>query len=112
MGVIGSWCGFIINCIAIIATFYVSLFPVGGKPDAKAFFQSYLAAPVAITFYVSWKIKTGIQTDIQTGNWRFMVRAEDMDVTKGLREGTLEGRYHDHTRQNRPMWRRALGTFF
>lgn len=108
MGVVGSWCGFVINWIAIIATFYVSLFPVGGKPNAMAFFQSYLAGPVAIAFYVGWKIKIGIQT----GNWRFMVKAEDMDVTNGLREGTLEGRYHDHTRKNQPMWRRALGTFF
>jgi len=108
MGVIGSWMGFAINWIAIIATFYVSLFPVGGKPDAEAFFQSYLAAPVVIFCYLGWKIKTGIQS----GNWKLMVSAKDMDVVSGLREGTLEGRYHDESRKNQPMWRRALGTFF
>lgn len=108
MGVIGSWLGFTINWIAIIATFYVSLFPVGGKPDAKAFFQSYLAAPVVIVFYLCWKIKTGIQS----GKWQVMVRTSEMDVITGLREGTLEGRYHDEKRKNQPMWRKALGTFF
>ncbi|KAK5956356.1 hypothetical protein OHC33_002933 [Knufia fluminis] len=108
MGVIGSWIGFVINWIAIIATFYVPLFPVGGKPDAKAFFQSYLAAPVVILFYVGWKIKTGIQTS----NWQLMVKVEDLDVVTGLREGTLEGRYHDRERANQPMWRRTFGGLF
>lgn len=103
MGVIGSWLGFAINWIAIVATFYVSLFPVGGKPDAKAFFQSYLAAPFAIICYLGWKIKTR--------KWRLFVPASEMDVLSGLREGTLEGRFHDDTRQNQPAWRRVLGTF-
>lgn len=103
MGVVGSWLGFLINVLAIIATFYVSLFPVGGKPDAEAFFQSYLAAPFAFACYLGWKI--------YTRQWRLLVPIAEMDVITGMREGTLEGRFHDPAEANQPMWRRALRTF-
>src|SRR5260221_14710778 len=36
------------NILILIATFYVGLFPVGSKPNARAFFQEYLAVPVII----------------------------------------------------------------
>ncbi|KAL8949773.1 MAG: hypothetical protein Q9222_004152 [Ikaeria aurantiellina] len=78
-GLIGSWCGFILNILAIVSIFYTSLFPVGGEPDAEAFFEQYLSAPIAIALYLGWKIYI-------RGRGGFFVRAKDMDVHTGMRE--------------------------
>ncbi|KAL8782389.1 MAG: hypothetical protein Q9213_005430 [Squamulea squamosa] len=78
-GVIGSYIGFILNVIALAATFYVSLFPIGGDPNAEAFFTTFLSAPIAILLYVGWKIKT-------RGGPGMYVRSHQMDVLTGLRE--------------------------
>ncbi|KAL9639351.1 MAG: hypothetical protein Q9164_000965 [Protoblastenia rupestris] len=82
-GVIGSYIGFTLNCLALIATFYVSLFPIGSPPDAEAFFQSYLAAPVVITLYTIWKIRT-------RGKGGLFVRAHQMDLLTGMRQFDLD----------------------
>lgn len=109
MGVIGSWVGLIINILAIIATFYVSLFPVGGGlSTAEDFFSNYLAAPVVIAFYAGWKIYQGVST----GNWKLMVPISQIDVHAGMREGTLEGRFHEECDKSQPAWKRALRSLF
>ena len=56
-----------------------SLKPLGKSPDANAFFQTYLAAPLVIALYLFWKIKTRFAGP-------FFVRAKDMDVDTGRRE--------------------------
>lgn len=99
MGVIGSWIGVIINILVLMATFYVAVQPL----DAKVFFENYLAAPVAIAFYLGWKI--------YSGKWQLLIRASEMDVVTGMREGTLEGRYHDPEELAKPAWKKALRTF-
>lgn len=108
MGVIGSYIGLSINILALVASFYVSLFPVGGKPDAEGFFSSYLAGPVALAFYIGWKIKDGMQT----GRWKLYLSTSEIDVHAGLREGTLEGKYHDGVDQRQPFWKRAARSLF
>ena len=55
-GVIGSWFGLILNILCLIAQFYIAVFPVTGSPNAEAFFQAYLAAPILILFYIVWKV--------------------------------------------------------
>ena len=99
MGVVGSWIGFVINWIAMAATFYVAIAPL----DVMNFFQSYIAAPITIAFWLGWKI--------YSGKWRLLVPISEMDVHTGMKEGTLEGRYHDPAEANRPAWRKALSTF-
>ncbi|KIX00502.1 uncharacterized protein Z518_10642 [Rhinocladiella mackenziei CBS 650.93] len=42
-GVYGSYLGLFLNCTALMATVDVSLFPLGGKPAAKVFFENHLA---------------------------------------------------------------------
>jgi amino acid transporter len=98
-GTIGSWIGFTLNLIAIIATFYVSLFPLKGKPDAEAFFQSYLAGPVVIALYLFWKV--------WSREWRLLVPVAEMDVASGMRPGAL-----DHPAEQRKGWQKVLRTFF
>lgn len=90
LGVIGSYYGLILNILCLIATFYTSLYPVGGSPNAQAFFESYLAAPVVIALYVGWKlwIHFGRREPLS-----FYVRASDMDLTSGLRALVLDGDY-------------------
>jgi len=77
-GVIGSWIGLGLNILCLIAQFYVALFPIGGKPDVKAFFEAYLGAPIIILFFVGHKIyyKT----------WSFGVPADKINVDEGRRE--------------------------
>jgi amino acid transporter len=66
-GVWGSWAALILVLLVLIAQFYVALDPVGGDASrspgqvASAFFQSYLALPVVLLFYVvgyAWKRTT------------------------------------------------------
>ncbi|MCJ1249575.1 hypothetical protein MMC30_006801 [Trapelia coarctata] len=82
-GVIGSWIGLGLNVIALIATFYTSLYPPGGSPDPQAFFSNYLAAPIVIALYLGWKVKTGFK-----GPW--FVRSHNMDLLTGMRALDLD----------------------
>lgn len=78
-GVIGSWVGFLFNCVVLIAQFWTGAWPVGYKQmdaagQAKSFFLAYLAAPIVIFFYAahklwfktSWYVKTK-EMDLDTG---------------------------------------------
>lgn len=56
MGIWGSCIGLFFNILCLMAQFYVSLFPIGGKPNANDFFQGYLAAPVTLAFFIGYKI--------------------------------------------------------
>ncbi|GME73232.1 unnamed protein product [Ambrosiozyma monospora] len=81
-GVIGSWFGLVLNCLILVAQFWVALFPLGESPDAAVFFQAYLTVPVLIAFYVfylAWKRD-------------FMIyrKAMDIDVDTGRRETDLD----------------------
>lgn len=77
-GVIGSWIGLALNILCLIAQFYVALFPIGGSPDAQAFFESYLAAPVVLLFFVGYKL--------YYKQWTFGVKLSEIDVDEGRRE--------------------------
>ncbi|UKZ76638.1 Amino-acid permease inda1 [Trichoderma virens FT-333] len=74
-GVVGSWIGLFICFIIFAAQFFTAIAPPGvdGLNDAEGFFQSYLAAPIVIAFWVAgylWK-RTGwlkvSQIDVDTG---------------------------------------------
>lgn len=86
-GVIGSWLGLSLNILCLIATFYISLFPIGGNPTggAQAFFEEYLAAPIVIALFAFWKIfkwnKPG---------HRAFKRAHNMDLLTGMRSFDLD----------------------
>lgn len=61
-----------------MATFYVALYPVGGSPNAQAFFQEYLAGPIVIALFVFWKL--------WSRDWTFGVKLKDMDLDAGRRD--------------------------
>jgi yeast amino acid transporter len=54
---------------------------VGGKPNAEAFFQWFLAAPFILALYVGWVLFTR--------RWVIGIRSVDMDLRSGLREDVL-----------------------
>ncbi len=74
-GVVGSWIGFILCCMCILATIYVACSP-GGKFDVKEFFQNILTLPIVIFCYVLWKV------------WKrpSIVKPSDADLISGRRE--------------------------
>lgn len=53
------------------------------SPDAQAFFEQYLAAPIVIGLYLFWRIVTKFKDPL-------FVRAKDMDLTTGLRSFDLD----------------------
>ncbi|KAI0911517.1 amino acid permease [Ustulina deusta] len=78
LGVWGSWIGFGLVWICLIATFYNALYPSpNSTPDAKTFFSSYLAAFVVILLYVFWKL--------YSRNWRLYVPLKEIDLVSGAR---------------------------
>lgn len=77
VGVYGSYVGVSLVALCLIAEFYISLFPIGGSPNAEAFFESYLAAPVILVLFVGYKLWTR-----DTSLW---VKIKDMDLDTGRR---------------------------
>lgn len=102
-GVIGSWLGFILNCLVLIAQFWTALWPIGESPDAEVFFSYYLAVPVVLAFYIPYKIiyKTPF------------VRAKDMDLITGRRELNLVELLAEERAERAawPAWKRAYHFF-
>lgn len=82
-GIIGSYVGLFLNCIALIATFYTALLPVGSGPDAKNFFENYLAALIVVALYLFWKAFTRFRGGLY-------VKAQDMDLVTGMRTFDLD----------------------
>lgn len=81
-GVWGSYFGLLLNCLVLIAQFWTALFPIGASPDAAAFFEVYLAAPVVLFFYAFHKL--------WKRNWRLYITNDEMDIDSGRREVDLE----------------------
>lgn len=74
----------LINIIALIAQFYVALYPIGGPNlDASAFFQLYLAGPLLIFLYLCWK---GYSWFVRPADRPLFIRTKDIDIYTGMRE--------------------------
>ncbi|GAB7357778.1 hypothetical protein MBLNU459_g0427t1 [Dothideomycetes sp. NU459] len=83
-GIIGSWVGFILNCLVLVAQFWTGFAPVGYAENTPAenteyFFEAYLAAPVIIIFYIVYK--AWYRTPF--------IRSYNMDLHTGRRELNL-----------------------
>ncbi|KAL6916764.1 hypothetical protein ACHAPO_006879 [Fusarium lateritium] len=103
-GVWGSWIGLIIIVIVLIAQFYTAMTNIDGSlGTAEGFFQSYLAMPVVILFYVIgyvWKREGWrkiSEIDLDTGR-----REHDWDTINAYREKLANG----------PAWKRVWHHLF
>ncbi|KAH6987796.1 amino acid permease/ SLC12A domain-containing protein [Ilyonectria sp. MPI-CAGE-AT-0026] len=104
LGVTGSWIGLALNVIILIAQFYTAITNVDGSlGTAEGFFESYLAFPVVILFYVGgylWKRETWLKVseiDLDTGR-----REHDWDSIRAFREELAAA----------PAWKRVLNVVF
>lgn len=103
-GVIGSWLGFIFNALVFVAQFWVGFAPIGYKDMTASelvinFFQAYLAAPIIILSYVSYK-------------WWFktkFVSLKDIDLQSGQREMDLASTLAAEREEKAswPLWKRV-----
>lgn len=95
VGIIGSYFGVFLVVICLIATFYISLFPIGGSPNAEAFFESYIAAPIAIVLFLFWKV--------WTRTWSFGVNLRNIDLDAGRRD------FDDIPQEDTTPWNMSIG---
>lgn len=77
-GTVGSWIGLALNILCLIAQFYVALWPIDGSPNAEAFFESYLAAPIVVLFFVGYKL--------YYRQWSLGIPLSEINVDEGRRE--------------------------
>ncbi|EMC91393.1 hypothetical protein BAUCODRAFT_326683 [Baudoinia panamericana UAMH 10762] len=106
-GVIGSWIGFILNCLVLIAQFWTGAWPVGWRElgaggQTEAFFEAYLAAPVVILFYIPYKL--WYRTPF--------VRSHNMDLHTGIRDLNVAELIAEERaeRASWPRWKRVSHT--
>lgn len=83
-GVWGSWVCLAINALALIAQFYVALYPVGGPYlDAETFFELYMAGPFLVLLYFIWKVYSWFAVPAHRPLW---IRTKDIDIYSGMRQ--------------------------
>lgn len=76
----------LINVIALIAQFYVALYPVADPADnlnANLFFQLYLAGPLLVFLYLVWKVYSWFTRPADRPLW---VKISDIDIYTGMRD--------------------------
>lgn len=81
-GVWGSYYATICLVVVLALQFWVSLFPLGSKPNATVFFKNYLGAVIMLAFYVGHKIYS---RKINT-----VVPLATMDIDTGRGETDIE----------------------
>ncbi|QKX62461.1 uncharacterized protein TRUGW13939_09622 [Talaromyces rugulosus] len=108
VGVIGSWVGFLFNCLVLIAQFWVAFAPVGygsKSPSEIAynFFSLYLAAPISIACYIPYKIYYRTP---------FMA-ASSMDLATGRRDIDVQHLVDEERAEQAqwPWWKKAYHVF-
>lgn len=71
--------------IALIAQFYVALYPLGGPYlSAKTFFELYLAGPFLVVLYLMWKVYSWFKFPAHRPLY---IRTKNIDIYSGMREG-------------------------
>lgn len=107
-GVIGSWIGFIINVIVLMAQFWTGAWPIGyGELGAigqvESFFEAYLAGPLVILCYIGYKI--AFKTPF--------MRSYNMDLHTGIRDLNIAELVAEERaeRASWPRWKKAYKFF-
>ncbi|KAG8623427.1 hypothetical protein KVT40_008403 [Elsinoe batatas] len=108
-GIIGSWIGFLLNCIVLIAQFWTGIWPIGygdlgPAGQAESFFSGgYLAAAVVLAFYIPYKLyfKTPF------------MRSHNMDLVSGRREMNIEQLIREEKAEQAawPKWKKFYKLF-
>lgn len=64
---------------------------MGASPDAEAFFEAYLAAPLILALYGGWKIYSALSNNpkVNYRGWKPYMRTHEIDLQSGMRENVL-----------------------
>jgi len=81
-GIIGSSFGVLLNCLILIAQFWVALFPIGEKANATSFFKVFLCVPILLVCYFFWIF--------YKKDYKFLVDCKTIDIDTGRREIDIE----------------------
>ncbi|THZ85380.1 AAT family amino acid transporter [Aureobasidium pullulans] len=82
-GVYGSYFVMFITIIALLAQFYVALYPIGGPNlDTSTWFQLYLAGPLLVFLYLVWKVYSFFKRPADRPLW---ISTKDIDIYTGMR---------------------------
>lgn len=107
-GVIGSWIGFIFNCLVLVAQFWTGFAPIGYADMSTSelvqnWFSVYLAAPVVILFYVAYKLYYRTK----------FVRSMDMDLVTGRRDLDIQHLIAEERAEQAswPVWKKVYKLF-
>jgi amino acid transporter len=77
----------LINVLALVAQFYVALYPVEGPYlDPTNFFQAYLAGPFLLALYLIWKVYSWF---VRPQDRPLYVKIKDIDIYTGMRQEQL-----------------------
>lgn len=106
VGVVGSYVGFIVSVLILIAQFYSGVAPVGydqmtTMERVESFFEVYLAAPVVICFFLGYKFWFRSK----------FVRSQDMDISTGRRDFSARFAVVNKEKKSWPMWKRMYRSF-
>ncbi|KAJ5727166.1 hypothetical protein N7493_004986 [Penicillium malachiteum] len=107
-GVIGSWVGFIFNCLVLIAQFWVGFAPIGYASMSTGelvenFFSVYLATPVVLLFYIPYKL--WYRTKV--------VRSHEADLVTGRRDLDIQDLIEQEKAERKqwPIWKKVYKFF-
>lgn len=105
VGVWGSWVALAMFLLILVLQLWVAIDPInadrGDLYRVKSFFSTYLAAPVVLIFYISFKI--GYKT-----KW---VAIDKIDIDTGRYRARRHGGYHPW-RDDAPFLKKVFKTFF
>ncbi|KAG6016266.1 hypothetical protein E4U43_003983 [Claviceps pusilla] len=103
VGVLGSYLGFSLNVLVLIAQFWVGAFPIGWQDMeaplvAQNFFLKFMGVPIVFAFYLCHKVFYRTR----------VVRIRDMDVDTGRRDFNLPVliAQEEEERAALPRWKR------
>ncbi|OBA20233.1 amino acid permease [Metschnikowia bicuspidata var. bicuspidata NRRL YB-4993] len=108
-GVLGSWYGLVMNFLVLVATFWLSLFPLHEAPNASSFFQGYLGLPTILLSWIGYKI--------YSKSWRMLISADKIDLDTGRHIPDMDLIRQEEAEMaaelaNQSWWRRALAYIF
>ncbi|KAK6457957.1 general amino acid permease [Scheffersomyces xylosifermentans] len=81
-GIWGAYYGLIMNFLVLAFQFWLSLFPLGKKPNAKDFFENYLGSVIVIVFYVGHKV--------YSRNFKLLVNVEEIEIDTGRSKADID----------------------
>lgn len=85
-GVVGSWIGFGLVMLCLVAQAYVALIP----RSAKVFFENYLAMPLVLVFYICWWVYGILNQDPTLDRGAWFIRVQDIDIFSNMRDTALD----------------------